>query len=68
MSMQFSVLASGSTGNAIYVETEEHSFLVDAGLSGKQMANFFSKLVAILPNLMGSLSHMNTVIILKELV
>ncbi|KAF0823502.1 MULTISPECIES: MBL fold metallo-hydrolase [Cytobacillus] len=41
MSLQFSVLASGSTGNAIFVETEEHSFLVDAGLSGKQMEGLF---------------------------
>jgi len=41
MSLQFSVLASGSTGNAIFVETEEHSFLVDAGLSGKQMEALF---------------------------
>lgn len=44
MSMHFSVLASGSTGNAIYVETEEHSFLVDAGLSGKQMEALFSQI------------------------
>lgn len=35
--MKFSVLASGSTGNALYVETEETRILVDAGLSGKQM-------------------------------
>lgn len=41
MSLQFSVLASGSTGNAIFVETEEHSFLVDAGLSGKQVEGLF---------------------------
>jgi phosphoribosyl 1,2-cyclic phosphodiesterase len=44
MSLQLSVLASGSTGNAIYVETEEHSFLVDAGLSGKQMEALFQKI------------------------
>lgn len=42
--MHFSVLASGSTGNAIYVETKEHSFLVDAGLSGKQMEGLFAKI------------------------
>ncbi|PKG24291.1 MBL fold metallo-hydrolase [Niallia nealsonii] len=41
--MQFSVLASGSTGNAIYVESEEYSFLVDAGLSGKQMEALFEQ-------------------------
>ncbi|XQY91898.1 MBL fold metallo-hydrolase [Metabacillus sp. HB246100] len=44
MSLQFSVLASGSTGNAIYVETEEQSFLVDAGLSGKQMQGLFDQI------------------------
>ncbi|KQL21716.1 MBL fold metallo-hydrolase [Cytobacillus solani] len=44
MSLEFSVLASGSTGNAIYVETEDHSFLVDAGLSGKQMEALFQKI------------------------
>ena len=35
--MRFSVLASGSTGNSIYVENEHHAFLVDAGLSAKRM-------------------------------
>ncbi|TFD96632.1 MBL fold metallo-hydrolase [Jeotgalibacillus sp. R-1-5s-1] len=44
MTMHMSVLASGSTGNAIYIETEEHSFLVDAGLSGKQMEGLFEKI------------------------
>ncbi|MBP3039237.1 MBL fold metallo-hydrolase [Bacillaceae bacterium Marseille-Q3522] len=44
MSLYFSVLASGSTGNAIYVETKEHAFLVDAGLSGKQMDGLFQKI------------------------
>jgi len=44
MSLHFSVLASGSTGNAIFVETEDHSFLVDAGLSGKQMEALFAKI------------------------
>ncbi|MBY0123623.1 MBL fold metallo-hydrolase [Bacillus sp. S/N-304-OC-R1] len=42
--MRFSVLASGSTGNAVFVETEEHSFLVDAGLSGKQMETLFQQI------------------------
>ena len=41
MSLQFSVLASGSTGNAIYVQSDQHSLLVDAGLSGKQMEVLF---------------------------
>ncbi|RSK29167.1 MBL fold metallo-hydrolase [Bacillus sp. HMF5848] len=37
MGMQFSVLASGSTGNACYVEVGNTALLVDAGLSGKQL-------------------------------
>ncbi|HZG72144.1 MAG TPA: MBL fold metallo-hydrolase [Chondromyces sp.] len=44
MTMHFSVLASGSTGNAFYLETGQHSFLVDAGLSGKQMENLFAQI------------------------
>ena len=44
MGLQFSVLASGSTGNAFYLETEEHSFLVDAGLSGKAMDGLMERI------------------------
>jgi phosphoribosyl 1,2-cyclic phosphodiesterase len=44
MGMQFSVLASGSTGNAFYVETGKHRLLVDAGLSGKQMEQLFEQI------------------------
>lgn len=44
MTLKFSVLASGSTGNALYVETEEQAFLVDAGLSGKQMEGLFQQI------------------------
>lgn len=35
--MRFSVIASGSTGNSFYIETEKVRLLVDAGLSGKQI-------------------------------
>ena len=42
--MRFSVLASGSSGNAIYIENEEHTFLVDAGLSGKKMESLFAEI------------------------
>lgn len=35
--MRFSVLASGSTGNSILVETDQTKVLIDAGLSGKQV-------------------------------
>ncbi|WP_062351063.1 MBL fold metallo-hydrolase [Bacillus kwashiorkori] len=44
MALKFSVLASGSTGNAIYVEAEEQSFLIDAGLSGKQIEGLFQQI------------------------
>ncbi|RHW40405.1 MBL fold metallo-hydrolase [Neobacillus notoginsengisoli] len=55
MTLQFSVLASGSTGNAIYVESGEYSFLVDAGLSGKQMEGLFQKIGREMRNLSGIL-------------
>jgi len=35
--MRFSVLASGSSGNSIIVETDQTRILIDAGLSGKQI-------------------------------
>ncbi|RKD22898.1 metallohydrolase [Ammoniphilus oxalaticus] len=35
--MRFSILASGSTGNSILVETDQTTLLFDAGLSGKQI-------------------------------
>ena len=44
MSLRFSVLASGSTGNAIYVENDTYSFLVDVGLSGRQIENALKKI------------------------
>lgn len=55
MSMKFSVLASGSTGNAFFLETEEHSFLVDAGLSGKAMEALFSEIDRDMSKLSGIL-------------
>jgi phosphoribosyl 1,2-cyclic phosphodiesterase len=44
MNLKFSVLASGSSGNAIYVATEKQRILVDAGLSGKAMDELFKKI------------------------
>jgi phosphoribosyl 1,2-cyclic phosphodiesterase len=35
--VRFSVLSSGSSGNALYIETEQIRLLVDVGLSGKQL-------------------------------
>ncbi|MUV37913.1 Hydroxyacylglutathione hydrolase [Lentibacillus sp. JNUCC-1] len=43
MTLRFSVLASGSTGNAFFIESDETKLLVDAGLSGKQMDRLFSE-------------------------
>lgn len=34
--IKYSILASGSTGNATYIETPHRRILVDAGLSGKK--------------------------------
>lgn len=55
MAMRFSVLASGSTGNAFYVETEEHAFLVDVGLSGKAMEGLFQSIDRNMSKLTGIL-------------
>lgn len=35
--LEFSVIASGSTGNAIYIASEQTKILLDAGISGKQL-------------------------------
>ncbi|MFC3886325.1 MBL fold metallo-hydrolase [Bacillus songklensis] len=55
MSMHFSVLASGSTGNAIFVSDGEQSLLVDAGLSGKQMEALFQQVDRDIKQLSGIL-------------
>jgi len=36
--MRFSVLGSGSKGNALYIESGQTSVLIDAGFSGKEIA------------------------------
>ncbi|MDN6640190.1 MAG: MBL fold metallo-hydrolase [Tetragenococcus sp.] len=40
---QISILASGSTGNSLYVETPQKKFLVDAGLSGKKITSLLGE-------------------------
>ncbi|WP_433745959.1 MBL fold metallo-hydrolase [Falsibacillus pallidus] len=55
MSLHFSVLASGSTGNAVFVEADGQSFLVDAGLSGKQMEGLFQQIGKSVSDLSGIL-------------
>lgn len=44
MTLRFSVLASGSTGNAFYIESDETRLLVDAGLSGRQIDRLFQEI------------------------
>ncbi|WP_164670530.1 MBL fold metallo-hydrolase [Virgibacillus doumboii] len=55
MTLRFSVLASGSTGNAFYIESEKERLLVDAGLSGKQMNRLLSEVQVDPANLTGIL-------------
>ncbi|KRN08653.1 MBL fold metallo-hydrolase [Liquorilactobacillus mali] len=42
--MKISVLASGSSGNVTYIETPKRKILVDAGLSGKKIANLMTSI------------------------
>lgn len=44
MSLSISVLASGSSGNAFYIEAGGTKLLVDVGLSGKQMDRLFAEI------------------------
>lgn len=55
MTLQFSVLASGSTGNAFYLEAGETKLLVDAGLSGKQIERQFAEIGKSIEDLTGIL-------------
>ncbi|MBF2663969.1 MBL fold metallo-hydrolase [Listeria seeligeri] len=41
--IRFSILASGSSGNATLVETGDQKILVDCGLSGKKMEGLFAQ-------------------------
>ena len=50
-----SVLASGSTGNATYVENDKGSILVDAGLTGKKMEELFGQIDKQIKDLNGIL-------------
>lgn len=44
MSLRFSVLSSGSAGNAIFVETDESAILIDAGLSPGKIDELLHKI------------------------
>lgn len=61
MNMRFSVLASGSTGNAFYIEHDETKLLVDAGLSGRKIDALFAQIGANPEQLSGILvTHEHT--------
>ncbi|MBG9988929.1 MBL fold metallo-hydrolase [Aerococcaceae bacterium DSM 111176] len=42
--LNYSVLASGSSGNCIYVESATHGVLIDAGLSGKRIEGLMAQI------------------------
>ena len=42
--LQFSILASGSSGNCTYVESNQQRLLIDAGLSGKRIEALFQQI------------------------
>lgn len=44
MNLQYSILASGSSGNALYIQTEHTKLLIDAGLSGKKIKALFDQI------------------------
>lgn len=44
MTLRYSVLASGSTGNSLYLETGSQHLLIDCGLSGKKMIELLSEI------------------------
>lgn len=52
--MKFSVLASGSTGNSLYIEAGDLRILVDAGLSGKQLEQRL-QLIGITPSMLSAI-------------
>ncbi|HCO70717.1 MAG TPA: MBL fold metallo-hydrolase, partial [Enterococcus sp.] len=40
---QVSILASGSSGNSLYIESNKKRILVDAGLSGKKITSLLDE-------------------------
>lgn len=42
--LRFSILASGSSGNVTYVETDQQRILIDAGLSGKKIQSLMGQI------------------------
>lgn len=41
---KYSILASGSSGNAFYVETDQKRLLIDAGLTGKKITSLLAEI------------------------
>ena len=44
MEFRFSTIASGSSGNCIYMGTKKTHWLIDAGISGKKVERGLKKL------------------------
>lgn len=57
--MRFSVLASGSSGNAIYLESEKTKLLIDAGMSARELERRLSS-IGVNP------AHLNGILISHE--
>ncbi len=55
MSVQFTILGSGSSGNCAYLETDEARLLIDAGLSARQIRNRLLTIARTPENLTGIL-------------
>jgi phosphoribosyl 1,2-cyclic phosphodiesterase len=55
VSVQFTILGSGSSGNCAYLETDEARLLIDAGLSARQIRNRLLTIARTPENLTGIL-------------
>lgn len=44
MAMRFSILGSGSSGNAAFLQTDNTRVLIDAGFSAKRLAGMLENL------------------------
>ncbi len=53
--MQVSVLGSGSKGNSVYIESKETAVLIDAGFSGKQIADRLGRVGKDISTIQGTL-------------
>jgi phosphoribosyl 1,2-cyclic phosphodiesterase len=59
MTMQFSVLGSGSRGNSVYIESGRTSILIDNGFSGKEI-------IARLKAIDRDIEHLNAIFVTHE--